>query len=98
MIANHPTPPKSTRQRVIAVLAAAVIAATALACDQTPDWSAADQPITERDKAFNACISRLWDGLDWEGSDRTVAWGTAIGMYCLEEIRDGYWQPPQGGD
>lgn len=59
--------------------------------DTTPDWSAPDAQITERDKKFNHCVSRNWDGLDWEGSSpRNVAWGTSIGNYCLDSLNNGY--------
>lgn len=71
----------------MALLAAIVLlGGLALACDQTPDISAPDAVPVEEDLVFNACASRLWDGLDWEGGDgnfRLVAWGISIGNYCI---------------
>ena len=57
--------------------------------DTTPDWSAPDAVVTERDKQFNQCVSRVWDGLDWEGSYKSRSWGTAIGMFCIDSLNKG---------
>ena len=37
------------------------------------------------DLVFNACYSRLWDGLDWE----VVGSGRSVGEYCIWRMERG---------
>lgn len=70
-------------KRLALLTIAALAVMLFVACDQTDDISAPDQVPATEDLVFNACVSRLWDGLDWEGTDRTVAWGPGIARYCV---------------